>query len=593
MTITQFPTDFIANVERAVWAREGAAIKGGSEVRFLCPAHPDKNPSARYNTEQKVWRCDACGAGGGVLDLAEKLGIERPRSDTRGSASNAQTRVDASPVVTTYAYTNVAGDLVRQVTRRANKTFAQRAPDGNGGWTFSMTGVPNPLYMLPNVAVAIESGLPVYGAEGEKDADSLTELGLCGTTSAMGAGKFTAEHADSLRGADVRWFIDNDEVGRKHGQDVAGKCAAKVASFKILTPPAPHKDVSDWIEAGATREDIERLAEETPEWKPEAPAVDRTRAMSGPDFLAMQIPEQRWLINGHLPEQAIGWIVGLPKVFKSFYAVEMGVSVAAGSAFLGRFEAGMPLKERRVLLVQFESSLPSFQNRIRSIAGRYGQIPSSMFFLSNVPVILEDQAGRERIERELETVKPELLILDPLAAMTTGDENSATEMGVVVRTLRGWRDTYGCAIVTVHHANKTKQEGTGRAGLKMRGSTALYGSSEATISIERPDDDESRVHVRVEVKDGESPKPYVVEFNPVGSELRVTSDGIRHTISDDDLYAALPSNGNRIPQVELAAILETSTKTIRSRMGPLIQAGRVGIMGGQGSSVSYHRKKSA
>lgn len=570
MTITQFPTDFIANVERAVWAREGAAIKGGAEVRHLCAAHPDKNPSARYNTEQKVWRCDACGAGGGVLDLAEKLGIERPRSDTRGPASNAQTRVDASPVVTTYAYTDVAGDLVRQVIRRANKTFAQRAPDGKGGWTLSMTGVPNPLYMLPNVAVAIESGLPVYGAEGEKDADSLTGLGLCGTTSAMGAGKFTAEHADSLRGADVRWFIDNDEPGRKHGLDVAQKCAGKVASFKILTPPAPHKDVSDWIEAGATREDIERLAEEAPEWKRDTSTIDRTRAMSANDFLALDIPPPKWLITGHLPEQAIGYVVGLPKVFKSFYALELAFAVANGAAFLGRFDSGLPLKERRVLLVQFESSMPSFQGRVRAAAQRHG-IANGLHVLSNVPVVLEDQASRERIERELEAVRPELLILDPLAAMTTGDENSATEMGVVVRTLRGWRDTYGCAILTVHHANKTKQEGAGRAGLKMRGSTALYGSSEATISIERPNDDEPRIHVRSEVKDGESPRPYVCEFDPASSTLRVSSDTIHHMVTDDAIVAVVAAaKAEGIDQGSLAEALEISSRTVRDRVRGLV-----------------------
>ena len=570
MTLTQFPSDFTAQLERAVWARKGEAIRGGQEIRFCCPAHEDEHPSARYSPSSLIWHCDVCQKGGGAIDLADRVDVARPRSESRTAASNALTRVDASPVVATYTYRNIQGEVVRQVLRRANKTFTQRIPDGDG-WSYKTAGAPNPLYMLTNIAVAIESGLPVVGAEGERDADRLLGLGLCGTTSAMGAGKFSTEHAESLRGAHVWWFIDKDEPGRKHGQDVAEKCAGKVASFKILTPPAPHKDVTDWIEAGATREDIERLADETPEWKRDSATIDRTRAMSGPDFLALEIPEQRWLITGHLPEQAIGWIVGLPKVFKSFYAMELAFAVASGSAFLGRFDAGAPLKERRVLLVQFESSMPSFQARVRSMATRYGIVPPTIYFLSNVPVILEDEASRERIERELEQVKPELLILDPLAAMTTGDENSATEMGVVVRTLRGWRDTYGCAIVTVHHANKTKQEGNGRAGLKMRGSTALYGSSEATISIERPDDDEPRVHVRVEVKDGESPRPYICEFNPVGSDLRVTSETIHHMVADDQIIAAVAaSKGEGIDQGTLAEALEISERTVRDRVRRLV-----------------------
>jgi hypothetical protein len=198
-------------------------------------------------------------------------------------------------------------------------------------------------------------------------------------------------------------------------------------------------------------------------------------------------------------------------------------------------------------------------------------MPGGLHFLSNVPLTLEDPASRECIERELEAIKPDLLILDPLAAMTTGDENSATEMGVVVRTLRGWRDTYGCAIVTVHHANKSKTEGASRAGLKMRGSTALYASSEATISIERPNDDEPRIHVRSEVKDGESPKPYVCEFDPATSALRVSSETIHHTVTDDQIIAAvLTTKGEGIDQDTLAEALEVSDRTIRDRAKPLL-----------------------
>lgn len=596
MTVLSFDPHFVQEVQAVVMARDGKNERA-DEIRFRCPSHsPDAHPSARFNTSKLTWRCDVCGAGGGVFDLADRLNIARPsRSQSLGASSVTLARTDSTPRVeeATYDYLDESGTLLYQVIRYQPKDFRQRAPDGNGGWKWKLDGVRRVLYKLPEVQSLAAAGWRVFVVEGEKDADRLEALGLCATTSPHGAGKWRDEYAEMLRGADVVVIPDRDKIGKDHAATIAASCHGKAKSVRLLDLPNDAKDVSEWLEAGGTKADLERLADGAAAYALETAPLDRTRAMSGPDFLALDIPEQKWLVTGHLPEQSIGWIVGLPKVFKSFYAMELGFSVASGSAFLGRFDAGAPLNERRVLLVQFESSLPSFQTRVRSMATRYGTIPSSIFFLSNVPVILEDEASRERIERELEQIRPELLILDPLAAMTTGDENSATEMGVVVRTLRGWRDTYGCAIVTVHHANKTKQEGNGRAGLKMRGSTALYGSSEATISIERPDDDENRVHVRVEVKDGESPKPYVCEFNPVGSDLQVTSDSIRRTISDDDLYGALPANGNRIPQAELAAILETSTKTIRSRMGALIQAERVGIMGGQGSSVSYHRKKSA
>ncbi len=47
----------------------------GTETLFLCPSHNDRNPSARWNPEKRVWYCDACGDGGGAIDLAAKLGV--------------------------------------------------------------------------------------------------------------------------------------------------------------------------------------------------------------------------------------------------------------------------------------------------------------------------------------------------------------------------------------------------------------------------------------------------------------------------------------------------------------------------------------
>jgi hypothetical protein len=63
-------------LEQAILAQSGK--REGSEIRFLCPAHDDHHPSARWNPRKQVWRCDACGASGGWKDLSERLGISIP-----------------------------------------------------------------------------------------------------------------------------------------------------------------------------------------------------------------------------------------------------------------------------------------------------------------------------------------------------------------------------------------------------------------------------------------------------------------------------------------------------------------------------------
>lgn len=77
--IPDFPPDFRSHLESAVLARSGT--QRGAEIMFRCPieGHEDRHPSARWHTGKLVWRCDVCDVGGGALDLADRLGIERPQ----------------------------------------------------------------------------------------------------------------------------------------------------------------------------------------------------------------------------------------------------------------------------------------------------------------------------------------------------------------------------------------------------------------------------------------------------------------------------------------------------------------------------------
>ena len=57
----------------------GVAFKQrGPFARFLCPCHDDTRPSAFGG--QYGWRCFACGARGGLLDLAVALGLAPNRA---------------------------------------------------------------------------------------------------------------------------------------------------------------------------------------------------------------------------------------------------------------------------------------------------------------------------------------------------------------------------------------------------------------------------------------------------------------------------------------------------------------------------------
>ena len=69
--------DLIAGIEKEIFNRSvGSPESRNGELSFLCPAHEDTNPSARWNQQKKVWYCDACGTGGGYVDLGKRFGIK-------------------------------------------------------------------------------------------------------------------------------------------------------------------------------------------------------------------------------------------------------------------------------------------------------------------------------------------------------------------------------------------------------------------------------------------------------------------------------------------------------------------------------------
>jgi putative DNA primase/helicase len=248
-------------LELAVHARQGR--REGAEIRFTCPAHADKHPSARWHPAKQVWVCDACKSGGGARDLAGRLGLYEESPSV--------------PPAAVYPYVNEQGQLLFEVLRSqrpgALKTFRQRKPDGGGGWVYKLGDTPRVLFRLPQVLRAAAEGQPVWVVEGEKDVLAAEQLGLVATTNPNGAGGWRPElHTAPLRGCRVYLVPDNDEPGRQHVEAVARSLAGVAAEVRLVDLPGlpPKGDLADFVAIcesrgdgrRAIREELERLASE-------------------------------------------------------------------------------------------------------------------------------------------------------------------------------------------------------------------------------------------------------------------------------------------------------------------------------------------
>ncbi|MFF1321470.1 toprim domain-containing protein [Streptomyces chartreusis] len=173
--------------------------------------------------------------------------------------------------VAQYLYRDENGHVVHGVTRCDRKCFAQWRPDpdAKSGRRWKLTAddgtrlVRTVPYLLPQLLAAKEADRVIFIAEGEKDVHALIDHGLAATCNAQGAGKWTAEHAQFLEGADVTIVADRDEKGRAHALQVAETLRGLAHSIYVVQARSG-KDAADHFEAGFKDSDFHQVGAPLP-----------------------------------------------------------------------------------------------------------------------------------------------------------------------------------------------------------------------------------------------------------------------------------------------------------------------------------------
>lgn len=301
-------------------------------------------------------------------------------------------------IVATYDYRDEAGVLLMQSVRMEPKRFRQRRPEGEG-WTWSVKDVRVLPYRLPELLAAADA--TVYLVEGEKDADRLASLGLVATTNVGGAGKWKVAHSQFLRGRRVVILPDNDEAGRDHAKKAAKTLGGVALDVRIVSlPDLPKKgDVSDWLDAGGTVEELVRLHSEAAPTAPAAEEVDdEGRKPSQTDLLVRFVKERFDLLhdkNGdtYACDRNTGEVCRMgarqfrDRVTAGFYEqMEIAVRDQAWREALGTLQA----------LAQFKGNLQDVHIRV---AGRNGQHWIDLCQPGNSCAVELDAAGWRIVER--------------------------------------------------------------------------------------------------------------------------------------------------------------------------------------------------
>jgi RecA/RadA recombinase len=228
--------------------------KCGNGWSAKCPGHEDGTASLSIGEGSDGRVLLHCFAGCAFADIVRAAGVgERdlfPPEDRDGKREVAR-----------YAYNDEAGRELFHVRRYVPKTFRPYRP---GAAFPGIDGVRRVLFRLPETIEAVGAGRVVYLPEGEKDVLALVGLGLDATTAPGGAAAPWIEaYSETVRDARVVIVADKEKAGRDRATKVATLLHGVAASVRVVEVPIG-KDSSDWIAAGAMREDFENLSATDP-----------------------------------------------------------------------------------------------------------------------------------------------------------------------------------------------------------------------------------------------------------------------------------------------------------------------------------------
>lgn len=350
----------------------------------------------------------------------------------------------------------------------------------------------------------------------------------------------------------------------------------------------------------AVKEQLEKKKEKK---EPPKEEIAQMEVRGWNQFLSIHT-KLEWLVEDSWVDHTVGFISGRSKSYKTWTALDLGLSVLSGKPFLDQFPVG---RTGPVILVQEEDPLPILQERIRVIGSHKGMLPTAEWYPTDQKLqlhfpeyplhIINLQGFNLQIEQRVDQlrrliaeVNPALVILDPLVVMLGSvDEYRASDVSGLLQTIKFWREEFGSSIAVVHHWNKGKTEDGERGGQHMYGSFAFHAWLESALHVAPVVEDTSErfdtVTIEREFKAAPSGRSLRVRFNidTVNSyTYEPIIEGTKESGHTQILLDIVLANPQGISTPELVAQTGFARQKIVEIMGNLVRRKKVQYKKGGG-----------
>lgn len=236
------------------------------------------------------------------------------------------------------------------------------------------------------------------------------------------------------------------------------------------------------------------------------------------NFLAID-EKVTWIAPGIIADKTLGFIAGLPETGKTWICMDLAIECARGGGYwLGKF----PVRDCKVLYIDQERWKGETKRRLAAIIGAKAisreSIEQNLFIKSGTTIRLDLQHSFDAFYREIEKLRPALIIVDSFATFHTKEENNRKDIQEVLERVKIIRNEFGCAFLFVDHEGKSvfSDEDKTPNMAKMVGSIGKPAAAEYVLTVRKEGD--SSIVYQTKSTLGPTIEPFMVKVEDLNED---------------------------------------------------------------------------
>ncbi|KOG21774.1 AAA family ATPase [Streptomyces viridochromogenes] len=225
------------------------------------------------------------------------------------------------------------------------------------------------------------------------------------------------------------------------------------------------------------------------------------------------MPTLEPLVGDLLHLDTLARIIGPSGHMKSFVTIDLAGHVGTGMKWHGQY-----VRQGTVVYLVAEGAR-GIRQRVRAWEKHYGMRMDNVLFLPR-PVQARGPEWDVLIEA-MKRLRPQLIVIDTQARVSVGvEENSNTELGIVIERMDDLRRATEACVLLIHH--------TGHVGEHGRGASAAKGALQSEMHVSKKGDNASNITITLKVgkqKDNEEGSDLQFSLRVVALDGEAKPDG--------------------------------------------------------------------